>query len=322
VAHPQAPLSATDDRGNDLLPALRTKDDVYASNLVPLQYQGLVEPHDLILDLGPDAGRDSTFLFLRGWIYPTDASINVALSQSNTKTIMPSLEVRDARGAWTTAVANIGFPSGKDKTLIVDLAGKLPTRDHQVRIRTNLQIYWDQAFVARDAAVSDTRVTPLDALSADLHFRGYSRTYRKGGRYGPWWFDYDRVSRDPLWRPIEGAFTRFGNVLPLLEGSDDMYVIMAAGDEMTLQFDARSAATIPVGWKRDFLLYTDGWIKDSDLNTAFGTTVEPLPFHKIREYPYARGEAYPVDSAHQRYLREYNTRIVSRVQTRGQQIAR
>lgn len=322
VAHPQAPLSATDERGNDLLPALRAKDDVYASNLVPLQYQGLVEPHDLVLDLGPDAGRDSSFLFLRGWIYPTDASINVALSQSTVKTIMPSLEVRDARGAWTTAIANIGFPSGKDKTLIVDLAGKFLTGDHHVRIRTNLQIYWDQAFVARDAAVGDVRVTPLDALSADLHFRGYSRTYRKGGRHGPWWFDYDSVTTEALWRPIDGAFTRFGNVLPLLGQSDDMYVIMAAGDEMTVQFDASSATRIPAGWTRDFLLYTDGWIKDSDLNTAFGTTVGPLPFHKIREYPYAAGESYPGDSAHQRYLREYNTRIVSRVQAHGQQIAR
>jgi tetratricopeptide (TPR) repeat protein len=318
VAHPQVPLSATDDRGNDLLPALRAQDDVYASNLIPLQYQGLVETHDLIMDLGPDAGRDSSFLFLRGWIYPTDASINVALSQSRAKTAMPSLEVRDARGQWTMAIPSIGFPSGKDKTLIVDLAGKFPTGDHHVRIRTNLQIYWDQAFVARDAQSPGVRVTPLNALAADLHFRGYSRTYRKGGRYGPWWFDYDSVSKEPLWRPIEGAFTRFGDVLPLLRESDDMYVIMAAGDEMTLQFDARSAAALPAGWKRDFLLYTDGWIKDSDLNTAFGTTVAPLPFHKIREYPYAAGESYPSDSAHQRYLREYNTRVVDRTISRAQ----
>jgi hypothetical protein len=91
-----------------------------------------------------------------------------------------------------------------------------------------------------------------------------------------------------------------------------MYVIMAPGDETTLQFDASSAASVPAGWKRDFLLYTDGWIKDSDLNTAFGTTVEPLPFHKIRQYPYAAGDSYPTDAAHQRYRREYNTRRTTR----------
>ena len=309
VVHPHPPLSAVDDRGNDVLTALREKDDQYVSNLTPLRYQGLVEPHDLILDLGPDAAADSTFLFLRGWIYPTDASINVALSQQSQLTpMMPSLDVRDAHGQWTTVAPNLGFPSGKDKTMVVPLSGIFPTGDHHVRIRTNLQIYWDQAFVARDVATAPVRTTRLEALSADLHFRGYSRTYRKGGRYGPWWFDYDSVTKGPMWRPIEGAFTRFGDVLPLLQSSDDKYVIMAPGDEATLQFDAASADSIPRGWKRDFLLYTDGWIKDSDLNTAFGTTVGPLPFHAIREYPYARGDSYPSDAAHQRYLQQYNTR--------------
>jgi hypothetical protein len=90
-----------------------------------------------------------------------------------------------------------------------------------------------------------------------------------------------------------------------------MYVIMGPGDEATIQFDASSARSLPPGWKRDFLLYTDGWIKDSDLNTAFGTTVGPLPFHGARGYPYALGDAYPTDPAHQRYLRQYNTRVVN-----------
>jgi hypothetical protein len=219
--------------------------------------------------------------------------------------------VRDARGQWTTA-APIGFPSGKDKTIVVDLSGKFPTRDHHVRIRTNLQIYWDQAFVGRDVASPATRITALPSRSADLHARGYSRTYRKGGRYGPWWFDYDSVSKAPMWRPIEGAFTRFGDVRSLLGRSDDMYVIMAPGDEATMEFDAASAAGVPHGWTRDFLLYSDGWIKDSDLNTAFGTTVGPLPFHSIRQYPYAAGESYPTDSTHRAYLRDYNTRVVNR----------
>jgi Tfp pilus assembly protein PilF len=316
VTRRQLPLSAIDERGNDVLDALRATDDKFVSNLTPLQYQGLVEPHDLIMDLGPDAGRDSSFLFLRGWIYPTDASINVALSQqTRSKTMMPSLEVRDTKGAWKMANPNLSFPSGKDKTLIVDLARIFPTADHHVRIRTNLQIYWDEAFVALNRRDAGARITSLDAVSAELHARGYSRTYRKGGRYGPWWFDYDSVSREPRWRPIEGAFTRFGDVLPLVRSSDDMYVIMAPGDEMTLQFDAGSEKALPRGWTRDFLLYTDGWIKDSDLNTAFGTSVEPLPFHAIKQYPYAPGESYPTDSAHQRYLRTYNTRVVRRTES-------
>jgi hypothetical protein len=317
VGSREVPLSATDGKGNDVLPALRASDDIYLSNLTPTKYQGVVEPHDLILDLGPDAGAPGTSLFLRGWIYPTDASINVALSQQSAiKPFTPSLEVRDARGRWHTAIASIGFPSGKDKTIVIDLAGKFPTADHHVRLRTNMQIYWDQAFVSRAPADNNVKVTTLAPVSADLHYRGFSRMYRKGGRYGPYWFAYDDVSKETPWRPITGDFTRFGDILPLLRNPDDMYVIMGPGDEATIQFDAASATSLPAGWKRDFLLYTDGWIKDSDLNTAFGTTVGPLPFHGVKAYPYARTDAYPADAQHQRYLSEYNTRVVKTVSPR------
>jgi hypothetical protein len=317
VARRELPRSAVDESGNDVLPALRESDDVYVSNFVPTKYQGVVETHDLVMDLGETAGAPDARLFLRGWIYPTDASINVALGQQSAiKVAAPSLEVRDAKGVWRTAIANLGFPSGKDKTMVIDLAGLFPTKDHHVRIRTNMQIYWDQAFVSRAPVNPDVKLTTLAPVSADLHSRGFSRMYRKGGRYGPYWFDYGTVTHDDPWRPIEGAFTRFGDVRSLLGKGDDMYVIMRPGDETTIQFDASSATTLPRGWKRDFLLYTDGWIKDSDLNTAYGTTVGPLPFHGVKSYPYARGEAYPADSAHQRYLREYNTRVVERIVSR------
>ncbi len=313
VARKHLPRSATDERGRDVLPALRETDDVYVSNLTPTRYQGVVEPHDLVMDLGDEAGGKGSYLFLRGWIYPTDASINVALSQQSAlKLSPPSLEVRDARGEWKTIVPSLGFPSGKNKTMVIDLAGSFPTTDHHVRIRTNMQIYWDQAFVAGDAEKSPVKVTTLAPVHADLHARGYSRMYRKGGRYGPYWFAYDDVSKTSPWRSIEGSFTRFGDVLTLLDRPDDKYVVMAPGDETTLQFDASSASAIPKGWTRDFLLYTDGWIKDSDLNTAFGTSVGPLPFHRIRSYPYAPGESYPSDAEHRRYLMEYNTRVIGR----------
>jgi tetratricopeptide (TPR) repeat protein len=312
VTRPHPPLSAEDERGANVLPMLLASDSVYVSNLVPTRYQGVVAPHDLVLDLGEDAGRPGTSLFLRGWIYPTDASINVALAQQSAiKATPPSLEVRDARGRWVTAIPSLGFPSGKDKTMVIGLTGLFPTSDHHVRIRTTMQIYWDQAFVSGDAASSPVKLTTLAPASADLHYRGFSRTYRKGGRYGPYWFAYDDVTKESPWRPITGAFTRFGDVLPLLGHADDEYVILAPGDEATLSFDASSERALPKGWRRDFLLYTDGWIKDSDLNTARGTTVGPLPFHRIRSYPAAPGDTYP-SAEHRAYLERYDTRVVGR----------
>lgn len=311
VTRAHAPRSATDALGSDVLPALQAADHVYVSKLTPTRYQGVVETHELILDLGDDAGVAGSRLFLRGWIFPTDASINLALAQQTAMQVQsPSLEVRDTRGNWKTVTPNIGFPSGKDKTLVIDLDGIFPTKDRHVRVRTNMQIYWDHAFVAHDVATPSARVATLVPQSAVLRERGYSRMYRAGGRTGPFWFDYDSVTTVSPWRPITGAFTRFGDVTPLVNTSDDKFVVMAPGDETTLHFDATSEKAIPNGWTRDFLLYSDGWIKDSDLNTAFGNSVEPLPFQAIKRYPYAPGEAYPTDTSHARYLREYNTRIV------------
>jgi len=317
TVHRRPPRSAVDGLGKDVLDDLREHDDRYVSNLTPLRYQGLTEPHELILDLDEDAGRPGTFLFLRGWIYPSDASINVALSQQHKLRVdLPALDVRDARGRWVPAHTSVGFPSGKDKTVVIDLAGLFPTRDHHVRLRTNMQIYWDQAFVAQDLGAGSLEpgvgsLAPkiLAPSSGFLHYRGFSRMYRRGGRYGPHWFAYDDVTTESPWRPITGAATRYGDVSPLLDRGDDQYVVMVPGDEVTVEFAAPAAAP-PPGWTRTFILYSDGWIKDSDLNTAYGTTIGPLPYHAIKSYPYAPGDAYPADSARQRYLREYNTRII------------
>ncbi|HXO85124.1 MAG TPA: hypothetical protein VN803_06335, partial [Gemmatimonadales bacterium] len=317
VIRRRAPLSAVDERGTDVLDALRENDYRYVSDLTPLKYQGLTEPHALVLDLDERAGAPGTHLFLRGWIFPSDASINVALSQQQAlKSEMPVIEVRDGRGQWVSR-GMIGFPAGKDKTMVIDLAGIFPTKDRHVRVRTSMQVYWDEAFIAEDLGAgsqeSDVHYSGsrlLAPVSADLHYRGFSRMYRRGGRYGPHWFAYEDVTKESPWRPITGAATRFGDVRPLLDESDDRYIVMVPGDETTVQFDAGSAKEPPAGWTRTFFLYSDGWIKDSDLNTAYGTTVDPLPYHAIHSYPYAAGDGYPADSVRQRYLREYNTRVI------------
>ena len=312
VIHKRRPLSAVDERGTDVLDELRDNDFRFVSALTPLRYQGLTEPHALILNLDADAGKPGTHLFLRGWIFPSDASINVALGQQHAlQSEMPVIEVRDAKGQWVSRGV-IGFPAGKDKTMVIDLEGIFPTRDRHVRIRTNLQIYWDQAFVADELGGQEPKAAVEAVTSADLHFRGFSRMYRRGGRYGPHWFDYSDVTKESPWRTITGAATRFGDVRALLDESDDRYIVMVPGDETTVEFDATGLKDPAPGRTRTFLLYSDGWIKDSDLNTAHGTTVEPLPYHAIKSYPYGAGEAYPTDSARQRYLREYNTRLIGR----------
>ena len=104
---------------------------------------------------------------------------------------------------------------------------------------------------------------------------------------------------------MRGLFTRFGPVSPLLLEADDRYVVMNAGDELTLLFDASSLPELPPGWRRDYVLHTDGWVKDGDLHTAFSQTVEPWPYHGMDGYPASR-EYHPG-------MTEYLTRVVTDV---------
>jgi tetratricopeptide (TPR) repeat protein len=313
VSNQHAPVSAVDDRGRDVLGALQERDHVYASGLLSDRYQGTTEEHALELDLGSEvAAAQNVRLFLTGWVFPADASLNVAMAQADFGMTSPVLEVPDGRGGWSVAIPDMSFPSGKDKTIILDLSDHLRRDDPRVRIRTSMQIYWDWAFASvGDETGEALTVTTIAPTGASLSYRGFSNTFRKGGRYGPHWFDYDSVTGGSKWRDLTGAYTRYGDVQPLLTDADDMYVIMNGGDEVALQFGADALPALPDGWTRDFVIYTVGWVKDGDLNTATGQTVGPLPFHGMAQYPYGPDEHYPTDAARQEFLRTYNTRVVA-----------
>ena len=315
--------SAKNERGRDLLQTLQFQDSVYTGPLRLTPYQGLTELHDLVLQPGAEIDPENAVLYLKGWIFPTDASINVALSQSDRfKPVPPQVQVMDETGSWQTVINNMGFPMGKNKAVRVDLSGRFLSSDYRVRIRTNMEIYWDYAFFAEEAPPeslvasgsafqrSGLRISRLPVSRAELYYRGFSRMYRTSP-FGPHLFDFSDVDKAPRWRDLTGLYTRFGDVTPLLQASDDQYAIMNAGDAIELSFDAGALPPLSAGQKRSFVLYSNGWLKDGDLNTAHGDTVEPLPFHNMSAYPYGDGESYPLTSANRTYLTRYNTRVVT-----------
>ncbi|MEN8229562.1 MAG: FG-GAP-like repeat-containing protein [Bacteroidota bacterium] len=319
VREKKSPRSVSDGAGLDLLSYITVKDHRYISNLRQGKYQGITEMHDLIIDLGEFNHKDDLHLFLNGWIFPTDASINAAMAQSGELSVKPpNLQVLNEKGHWETVIDNIGFPMGKNKTVVVNLSGKIPANDHRIRIQTNMEIYWDHIFYATGDLNGSNQLQSISPVWSDLHYRGFSEEYRKGGRYGPHWFDYKKVSGKTKWRDLTGNYTRYGDVNPLLMESDNQYIIMNAGDEVSIQFDADKLPGIPAGWKRDFLIYSVGWVKDGDLNTATGNSVKPLPFHGMHAYPHAAGDPYPTSPDLQRYIKEYNTREVSNLEFRNE----
>jgi hypothetical protein len=220
-------------------------------------------------------------------------------------------------------VPDLGFPAGKNKTILVDLrqvarAGVEGPR--RLRLRTNLEIYWDSIAIAAGADQAGVRIQRLPAERAELRFRGFSET-RMDRRDVPETPIYDRIANvAPRWRDLVGYHTRFGDVQELLHQVEDRYVIMNAGDELRLSFAAPPPP--PEGWTRDFVLVGDGWEKDGDYNTGYSKTVLPLPAHGVSAY--AARAVEPVleqDPVYQRYPEDwqtYHTRFVSpRVFLRG-----
>ena len=92
---------------------------------------------------------------------------------------------------------------------------------------------------------------------------------------------------------------------------DDRYVIMNAGDEMTVRFTAVPSPA--EDWVRDYVIVGDGWIKDGDYNTAQSKTVLPLPYHGKKDYtaPATRLEDEWVYRQHPDDWQNYHTRYVT-----------
>jgi len=307
------PKAARDDNGSNVLPALLHKDGKYPDGF-SRDYTGVASLHHLDLDFGNAAAANKSVLILSGWVDWADGSTFLSQSQQSKEgLIMPYLQVKNAKGEWQTVIQDMGIPAGKPKTISVDLTGKFLSASREVRIVTNLCVYWDEIFLSEQTGKPQTTLSPLEATSADLHFRGFSRAMIHPERRQPENFIYDEISSVSAWNPTPGNYTRFGDVRELLGAVDDRMVIMGSGDEVTLKFDPRRLPALRSGWKRDFLLLVDGWAKDADANTAFAKSVGPLPFHAMSAYPYSAAEHFPGDAAHSDYQKQYNIRPALRL---------
>ena len=290
-----------DDAGADVSELVSKRDNRYVASFAEGTHQGIAEPHYLELELDEATETwDAVTLLAHGWVYPTDSSINVALGQGRHP--IPrgvAMEALDAKGSWVVLHPDLGFPAGKLKTMVVDVP-RLPdgTRPRRLRLRTNLEIYWDWIAQAPRLDPGLARETRLDPAVADLGYRGYSRTELLGPR-GLELPDYEIGNHRPRWRDLVGFHTRFGDVRELLAGVDDRYVIMNAGDEMRLRFEAPPPPE--AGWRRDYVLIGDGWVKDGDFNTTHAKTVGPLPSHDQPVYDPAASAVLEDDPVYRRH---------------------
>lgn len=287
ASRPIRPQSARDGKGRDVLDRISRRDRQYVQAFDSQICQGLCEPHSIELSFDPRslAHSSDVRLVITGWMYPTDTSLNIGISQNPklTPPQPPSLWTPDEYGRFQCAQPFMGFPGGKPKTIVIDVSQALPKDDARLRIASSQQIYWDEAYLIADEPPAPLRTQSLPLQSADLHYRGFSELMPRASDQ-PHWYDYTRSNPIAKWPPLEGPFTRFGDVLLQIHTDDDRMVVMTSGDEMALRF-ALPQLPLPPGWKRDYVLHSVGWDKDADVNTLEGHSSLPLPFSSMTSYP-------------------------------------
>jgi parallel beta-helix repeat protein len=230
----------------------------------------------------------------------TDRVQNMTLDLGGASKLILSIasaKEKNADGDWVSVYSGDQFTTtgGMPRTVVVDLSGRFLADNHLVRVVMPTSVF---DYIAVDyTSQQPLTVSRYAPSSARMRFRGYSQSIGENS------LDYNDVSSSTGFHDAAGDFTKYGDVLPLLTSTDDKYVIMNHGDEISVSFPYHPASE---GMQRDFMLYSWDYYKQAtDTN---GSTVLPLPFKAMSSYPYPADESYPSDEDHQKYLAEWNTR--------------
>ncbi len=300
--------AAWDDHGRDVSAALATADHNFVSDFTKAPYDGFANTHALTLDLGPIQPANPLRLLLTGYVEYFSASSLYGAWQAGIAPISPYVEAQLPDGSWQRLGKEMGFPAGLQRTIVVDLTGKLPAGSQRVRIVSNLQIYWDQVLVDNGPdSTASARQTEVPMDRATMRFHGYPRQI-DGVSPGDLNYNYDEVSLTGPFQRQRGNYTRFGDVTPLVSGVDNRFAIFGSGEEIGTEFDARALPTLPTGYTRDYFFYANGYVKDMDYYDASPFTVSQLPFHGMSAYPYPASESYPEDDQALDYQLNWNDR--------------
>jgi tetratricopeptide (TPR) repeat protein len=311
------PAGAWDEHGHNVLPDLLAHR--YFGDFKVLSFMGFTEPHSLKLDLGEPYLGGPLWLLMHGEIEYFSATSMYAADQAHLRPFAPYVDAQvtgsDGKEKWVRVVDDMGFPAGGARTMTADLSGKLPLGTRRIRLTTNLQIYWDNILISRTSQQQTARLTALPLARAELNFHGFPLKIEDQPP-GNVKYIYEKTSATgPYTRPA-GAYTRYGDVRPLLDSVDDKFVVFGSGDEVALDFDPAKLPALPQGWVRDYFFIANGYEKDMDFYAYRGDTVDPLPFRDMETYPYP-GKSFPADTEHLNYLLEYNSRFMSGNESSG-----
>ncbi len=205
--NPSNPLqSCTDQYGNDCLSSLESSDNQWS-------YKDKSDLNYWDMNFGDLSSASRIQLLFQGALdYSSDSKA----------AYVKYVQVKDAEGNWVDAYSSsqLSTPSGAPLTEVIDLTDKFPTDNYDVRVafsRTRVNY-----FAVDTSEQQSYTMNTYHPNSADLEFRGYSsidKTYY-------WNPDFDNVSQKPpeLFANQVGNFTKYGDVTPLLQSTDDQPV--------------------------------------------------------------------------------------------------
>ncbi|UWZ83786.1 FG-GAP-like repeat-containing protein [Occallatibacter riparius] len=304
------PAGAWDGEGRDVLDVLSRRDHSFASGFTATPYDGFANMHALTLNLGDVKAGGPLRLLMTGYVNYFSATSLYGAWQAGIKPVSPYAEAQMPDGTWQRITpGEAGFPAGLERTIVIDLTGKVPAGAQKIRLMTNLEIYWDQVLIDQSQH-AQARTTEVPVSTATLHFRGYPKQI-DGASPGDLDYDYDRVSLTGPFQHQRGNYTRFGDVTELVKGIDDRYVIFGSGEEIAARFDEAKLPVLPRGWKRDYFFYANGFVKDMDWWDASPFTVSQMPFHGMSKYPYPASESFPDENGALSYQLNWNDRFDS-----------
>lgn len=272
------PIRAVNDRGDEILETILARDGVAAPvGKLDQRFIGRLQAeHSLTLEFPqPLESYDAApLLVIDGWVEYPYSQTNFAAWQAGAQFAAPSLDAAAQDGKWQQVMEQFGYPAGMPRRMSLPLSG-LPKATTQLRLRTNMQVYWDRIAVVFTEPPPEHKKKVLTVAAATLKKPGFA----KRSTFDQFRPDYDYAALSPFWdtRYMTGHYTRLGPIDELLVGVDDAVAIIGPGEEVHLEFDATESPPPPPGWSRSFVLEINGWAKDMDLFTRDGETVGPLP---------------------------------------------
>jgi hypothetical protein len=303
-----SPINATNEQGKNVLSQILLKDGVYTPGINGDQSSSWnnITMNQLTLDLGNLSSAPQIKLLMTGmvdwgsadpyyaWINNfKEAAAQGLLPNSIEITPAPYMEVKDVNGNWIRVSQDRQIPIPSDynaRTFTVDLTGLFPSdvNDCQIRFTNFWNVTYD--YIGIDTTLQQNitiqKLTPTSAVLSQM------------------WDTQSNAS---------GALTRYGDVTPLIQNADDMFVIGRQGDQVNMQFSTSELSPLARGMERDYFFVVACWFKDPLGNWGYGFnfTVNPMPFMDMSGFPYPTTESFPYDATHLAYIQEYNTRVIT-----------